>query len=284
MDRLLHFYYTTNYMGLSHRRFQGRIGNRACAIALFAAALLLSRPAFAEPMLDPFPETMRYEIAWNNIPIGRVIVTAKQTPYGYRMTLDTKTTGLMKFFAPLKSITWAKGRIYDGAMMPQEYRSESSSDEGKGRSAHLFFDENGTLARQEVNPKDDPNWRPEVPLAEAQTAYDPVTAYFHLREEMFANVNRKVQDTYVRTYDGRRLAEFHFKAVNNGTKLRGEEIVPVINTVAFRKPINGYTPKELKKFEKGDPKVHVYFSADTRFIPLEFEIYHWSGTITASLE
>jgi hypothetical protein len=140
------------------------------------------------------------------------------------------------------------------------------------------------LVERSTNPVDDPSWRPEVPLKDVQDAYDPVSAYFVLRTKMFENVNRRIKDTYIKTYDGRRLAEFHFKAVNNGTKLRDGKVIPVINTVASRKPIHGYTPKELKKFDEGDPKIHVYFSADPRFIPLEFEIYHWSGKITASLE
>ncbi|MFZ4126186.1 MAG: DUF3108 domain-containing protein [Rickettsiales bacterium] len=240
--------------------------------------------AFAAPPLAPFPKEMRYRIAWNNIKIGRVIVETTQNPYSYRMVLDTKTTGLASLLSPLKSVTMATGRFYDEQIIPQEYQSRSESDEGKGRTSHLTYDEEGVLATRDINPVDDPSWRPEVPLEEAREAYDPVTAFFVLRKTLYDNVNRRIKDTYVKTYDGRRLAEFQFKAVNNGTKMRDDKIVPVINTVAFRKPINGYTPKELKKFDEGDPKVHVYFSADKRFLPLEFEIYHWSGKITANLE
>lgn len=260
------------------------IKSTLCKILLALSIVTLPLSAFAAPPLANFPKEMRYRIAWNNIKIGRVIIETKQDSYRYRMVLDTKTTGLAKLFNPLESVTWAAGRFYDDHIIPQEYRAQSESDEGKGRTAYLTFDEEGLLTTRETNPVDDPSWRPEVPLEEAREAYDPVTAFFVLRKTMYENVNRRIKDTYVKTYDGRRLAELHFKAINNGTKMRNDTVVPIINIVVFRKPINGYTPKELKKFDKGDPKVHVYFSADTRFIPLEFEIYHWSGTITASLE
>ncbi|MBN8544359.1 MAG: DUF3108 domain-containing protein [Alphaproteobacteria bacterium] len=243
-----------------------------------------SSTAFAAPPLAPFPKEMRYRIAWNNIKIGRVIIETNQSNYSYRMVLDTKTTGLAKMFSPLKSVTWAEGRFYNEQIIPQQYLAKSESDEGKNRTSHLTFDEEGLLSTRETNPVDDPNWRPEVPLEEARQAYDPVTAFFVLRKTLYENVNRRIKDSYVRTYDGRRLAEFNFRAINNGTKMRDDKIVPVVNTIAFRKPIHGYTPKELKKFDEGDPKVHIYFSADKRFLPLEFEIYHWSGKISASLE
>lgn len=248
-------------------------------------ALLISLPlsaAHAGP--EPFPKTLKYRIAWNGIKIGRVNIDTSQTQYSYKMTLDTKTTGIAKMFSPLKSITWASGRFYEGNIVPQKYSARSTSDEGKNRTALLTYDESGMLLERKTDPTDDPNWRPVVPVAEVEDAYDPVTAFFVLRQKLFANVNAHITDTPIKTYDGRRLAEFNFKAVNTGTRMRDNTLVKVVNTVVTRKPINGYTPKELKKFDEGDPKVHVYFSADPRFVPIEIEIYHWSGKITGSLE
>lgn len=269
-------------MGSQH--YQGSPMTLRHLLIALCFALTTTTPAFAAPVMEPFPKLMKYRIAWNNIKIGRVIIEANQTPYSYRMSIDTKTTGMLKMFSPLKSVTWASGRLYEGQIIPQKYNSRSSSDEGNGRSSELLYDEEGTLAQRTTIPVDDPSWRPEVPMDEARKAFDPITAYFIVRAMLYNNVNRGIKDTYIKTYDGRRLAEFQFKAVNNGTRLRDDKVVPVINTVAFRKPINGYTPKELKRYEEGDPKVHIYFSADKRFLPIEFEIYHWSGKISASLE
>lgn len=242
-------------------------------------------PAFAQTALQPVPKVMVYKIAWNGIKLGRIIIEAEQSNFSYHMSIDTKTTGMVNMFSPLKSVIWASGRIYEGQIIPQKYNSRSASDEGDKDSTHeLTYDEDGLLVDRVSFPPNDPSWRPDVPLDEARDAYDPVTAFFVLREKLFLNVNHRIKDTQITTYDGRRLAEFTFKAVNNGTKMRNGKVVPVINTVVFRKPINGYTPKELKKFDEGDPKIHAYFSADRRFVPLEFEIYHWSGKITASLD
>lgn len=256
---------------------------RFLLVATLLAIPLGLTPAAARE-LKPFPEVMKYRVAWNGIKIGRVIIETNQNTYSYRMVVDTKTTGIAKMFSPLKSVTVASGRIYEGHVIPQHYLARSTSDEGKNRTSELRYGEEGLLIERTTVPLDDPSWRPEVPLEEATQAYDPVSAFFILREKMFRNVNQKIKDTRISTYDGRRLAEFLFKAVNNGTRMREGKIVPVINTVVFRRPIHGYTPKELKKFDEGDPKVHVYFSADTRFIPLEVEVYHWSGKITGELE
>lgn len=254
---------------------------RYLLLALFIS--LTTSTAFAAE-LEPFPKVMTYRIAWNGIKIGRVIIETSQNSYSYRMSIDTKTTGLAKMFSPLKSVTSASGRYYEGQIVPQRYSAHSTSDEGKDRTAKLSYDGEGTLIESVTEPKDDPSWRPEVSLEDAQHAFDPVTAFFVLRERMFMNVSRHIKDTTVSTFDGRRLADFTFKAVNNGTKMRDGKIAEIINSVVFRKPVQGYTPKELKKFDEGDPKIHVYFSADERFIPLEIEVYHWSGKITGSLE
>jgi hypothetical protein len=41
-----------------------------------------------------------------------------------------------------------------------------------------------------------------------------------------------------------------------------------VNVAIARIPINGYTPKELKKFKKGDPEIRLYFSNDAAFLPI----------------
>ena len=58
----------------------------------------------------------------------------------------------------------------------------------------------------------------------------------------------------------------------------------VINTDLTREPIAGYKQKELKKFKEGDPAIHVYFSADEQFLPVQADIAISYGTITAKLE
>jgi hypothetical protein len=225
-----------------------------------------------------------YQIRWNGIGIGRIILNIKESDDGYMASVDTKTRGIIDIFSPLRGFTQVSGRITEeGAYLPTHYESRSQSDDG-GRTTSLAYDSDGELSKRLREPLDDPSWRPEVPLEEIVGVADPITAFLRLRSALFQNLQAKVKDTIVPAYDGRRYAEIRVRAINPGTKMLKGKVTPMINTVLFRKPINGYTPKELAKFDKGDPTVHVYFSHDMELMPLALDIDLPYGMITAERE
>lgn len=238
----------------------------------------------ASDTLMPLSGEYKYVVKWNGITIGRVILAVTENKNTFYASIDTKTRGIVDIFSPLRSVVTVDGVITEsGDYLPTLYQSRSHSDEG-GRTAKLTYDESGTLTERIREPLDDPNWRPEVPLEELVDVADPITAFLRLRRELFGNLKAKVKDTKVKTYDGRRLAEFKIRAINPGTKMIHGEVTKMINTVAFRRPINGYTPKELAKYDKGDPTVHVYFSHDFTLMPLAIEFDVTFGSISAVLE
>lgn len=244
----------------------------------------LPAQAATPPELELLQGEYKYRITWNGIKIGRVSLFFNETPENYRVLVDTKTSGILRMFHPLRSTTIGEGRKIEGRYVPEFYHANSDSDDGKGRRAKIYFDPDGNVDRREVTPLDDPSWRPIVPLSELVGASDPINAFFVMRQEISINIVQDIRTTRIHVYDGRRLAEISVRAINAGTKLIHKKITPMLNTVINRKPINGYTPKELKKFEAGDPILHLYFSRDNRFVPIAAEAYLRFGTIAATLE
>ena len=262
-------------MGISIRR------NKA---AFFALALLFTPPALAAvPSLEPMNYAVRYDVYWNNIPLGRVRITTHEDSFGYEVTVDTKTRGILALFDKQTSTASARGRVEENGYIPVEYRSRSADSDG-ARSTTLQYDSEGGLKSRARTPDDDPNWRKPVPTEQADTATDPITGFLRLRRAMHANIARDLRETHQRTYEGARLAEFTFTVISRARTEVMEEYHDSINIVPTRMPIAGYTPKEQKKFaEKGDPTVHVYFSADGRFIPLMAEAALPFGSLSARL-
>ena len=245
---------------------------------LLMAGLSAAVPAHAQnpPTLDLLQGEYKYRIAWNGIKIGRVNFYFEETEQAYRVIVDTKTSGVARMLHALHSITTGNGRKIEGRYIPEFYHANSNSEEGKGRVAKLYFNADGTLERREVSPPEDPLWRPEVPADELVSARDPVTAFFVMRQQIAANLAQDVNTTRAQVYDGRRLAEIVVRVI--------QPDAPMIATVITRQPMNGYTPKELKKFEAGDPAVHIHFSRNSQFMPLRAEADTRFGTISATLE
>lgn len=258
------------------------MGTQRTAFKIALTLWLLAAPAMAQvPPLEPLNLEVRYDVYWNGLPLGRVRITAKEDDFTYKLVVDSKTRGLADIFAESKSVAFAQGRMADGEYIASRY--ESRSDSENKRHTVMTYDETGAILTRDRTPQDDPAWRPVVPLSEANTATDPITAFFVLRQRMHQNIASNIKETQVKTYEGARLALFDFTVVSRASLKIMKQSVNAINIVPKRTILNGYTPKEQKKFAKGDPTVHVYFSADGRFIPLLAEVKLPFGTLKAEL-
>lgn len=241
---------------------------------------IFATPAFAEvPPLEHLNYQTRFDVSWNGIKIGRVRITVQESAFSYHGVFDLETHALDPFLRGEKTVVVADGVIKDGKYFATKYDSRGDK---QPRTA-MTYDAAGKIASRERVPDDDPTWRPPVPREEANTATDPVTAFFVVRQQLHDHIVSQQPQVSVRTYEGARLAEMNFKLISPANlKIRGVDR-RAINVVATRKLINGYTPKEKKKYAEGDPPVHVYFSADGQFLPLKVEMQVFAGTLTATL-
>jgi hypothetical protein len=250
---------------------------------MFAAAMLLAAPARAAvPDFTPLNLTAHYTVAWNGIPIGRINMTASEDALGYRMVVDTKTHGLAALFNDVRSVTQAEGHKEGASYIPRRYdiRPQGNDDI---RHTTVTYDAQGQIATRERAPAEDPSWRPVVPLVDADAATDPITASFAARGKLHDAMAQNNREMTLKTYDGARLAEMHFTVVSPARVEVMGEYVDAINTIVARQPIAGYTPKEIKKYKKGDPTIHLYFSADAKFIPLRATVDTVCGELSATL-
>ena len=258
----------------------------ACKIAI-GFLLFQSFAAYADPAppLAPLVMEGKYFVAWNGLVMGRINLSAHEDAQNYTLTVDTKTHGVGILFKTERRIAEA-----NGAVTPQGYIAHhfESRPQGKdeGQRSTIEFDAAGKIATREQVPQDDRNWRPEVSLADANTANDPVTAGLVLRRKLYEALAQGKNEVAIRTYDGSRLAEMKFAALADHARVTmpGDGYGDAINTIVTREPIAGYTPKEIKKYNAGDPIIHLYFSADAKFVPVRATVSLPIGELSVSLE
>lgn len=239
--------------------------------------MLLAAPAIAAPTL---PASLYYRISWGGLPLGRIRVSANEDEGRYRMVVDTKSKGMVSMFSPFQTIAQVEGIKRDGRYVPQEYRTNAKkSDEGDDRMSLIRYDEEGHIIERIAKPQDDPRWRPIVPLEETTDATDPITCFIAIRALLVQNREQGVKETALRSYDAKRLAILKAMLIPNPDPKKG-----AFATRITRIPLNGYTPKEWKKYRKGDPALTVWFSNDAYVMPTRLELDLMLGTIVAKQE
>ncbi len=256
----------------------------ACKIGIALLSLCLAAPVFAaaEP-LKPFNLTGRYNIAWSGITLGRIILTVREDGASYAMSVDTKTRGIGAMISDEKRIVSAEGTKNEAAdYIPVRYHS-APQKKAEGDIVTLTYDAKGDIAKRERKDPDDPSWRPLPSNEEINTARDPITAAFILRQKLYSQRDTADTNVVTRSYDGLRLAEMRFiRTLNAKVEVMGH-YVDTVRVAVKRAPINGYTAKELKKYKKGDPEIHVYFSNDADFLPVRATARAGIGELSMTL-
>jgi hypothetical protein len=234
-----------------------------CLLSLMAAAA-----AQADEPIQPLVIKGKYSIAWSGIPLGRILIEAHEDGASYRMSIDTKTKGIGALVSDEARVVSAQGsKSADGTYIPITYNSRPHR-KGENERTTLTYDTKGDITKRERVPEDDPAWRPPVPFAEVNTARDPITAAFILRRKLYAALADNKAEVGMHIYDGVRLADMKLIRSSDARVAIMDKYFESVNVGITRTPINGYTPKELKKFKKGDPAIHLYFTKDAAFLPI----------------
>lgn len=242
---------------------------RKAAFCLFSLAFFPAS-SWAEVPAKPDPLKLNglYTVEWSGIPIGRILIEAEETDTTYSMSINTKTKGIAALLSDEATIMAAKGKK-DGAdsFIPQEYisRPQKGHDDD---TITLAYDEKGHFVKGTDDKPDDPAWRAPVPNNEIDTARDPLTATLMLRRMLHASLGSGKTEITTRMYDGERLALLHLTRGPDSRVSLGKTIVNCVSVEVKREPILGFTPKELKKYRKSDPEIHIYFSNDQAFLPV----------------
>ncbi len=252
-------------------------------LLLLSLLLATTQAQAAQPEISPFLLNGRYIIAWSGIPLGRIIIEAYEDDTSYRMSIDTKTRGIGALITDEKRVITVTGTKKGIATyLPVEYKSRPHKV-GDNDTVILTYDKRGDIAKRDRKNDDDPAWRPPVPVEEINTARDPVTAAFMLRRTLYNAIPLDTPEVGTRTYDGMRLATMSLiRAANARVEIMGN-YQDTINVAIKRAPINGYTPKELRKYNKGDPEIRMYFSNDAAFLPVRATAKTTIGELSMTL-
>ncbi len=250
--------------------------------ALAALCMMAAAGAQAGEPIKDMNFKGKYEITWSGITLGRIYITAEEDANHYQMSIDTKTKGIGALISDAKQIVEVKGSVKDGGYVPAFYESRPQKDPDED-VVTLTYDEKGDLKTRARKKDDDPSWRPPVPTAEANTARDPITAAFMLRRTLYEAVATDKHEVSTRTYDGMRLAEMKLIRSVDARVAIMHKYRDCVNVAVRRIPINGYTPKELKKYNKGDPEIRIYFSKDAAFLPVRASAKTTIGELSMTL-
>ncbi len=254
------------------------------SIAILCVTLAAPAAWGEQAPLSPFNISGRYRIAWSGITLGRINLIATEDATSYSMTIDTKTRGVGAIAGDEAQLVIARGsKTEDGTYIPATYESKPQKILADSDIITLTYDEKGDIKNRLRTRDDDPAWRPPVPFAKVNTARDPITGAFILRRALYAATATEQNEVATKTYDGLRLATMKMIRTTNAKVDVMGEYKDTINVAITRTPIDGYTPKELKKFKKGDPEIHVYFTNDEAFLPVRASAKTLVGELSMTL-
>lgn len=253
-------------------------------VVILFLSLVLATPAAraADGLLEPLSFMGRYRVSWSGITVGSIVIYAHEDDTSYRMRIDTKTSGIGALVSGDRSTNEASGIKTKYQYIPASYSSKPIGKSDRTVTV-LAFDGEGHITKRERIPDDDPAWRPVVANEQINTSTDPVTAAFILRRKLYDAIANGQSEVSTRTYDGARLANMQItRQPTSSLEVLGHKQVVHDVTIA-RIPITGYTPKELKKYAKGDPAIHLYFSDDAAFLPVRASAHSGFGELSMTL-
>lgn len=254
-------------------------------LTLFALVSCLCSSAAAQeaaPRLAPYEDIGYYAVSWSGIGVGGMVIAAREDAERYRMEAAIKSNGLAWAFTRHSSTTTVEGVRRGGNYIPQVFETDFKL-RGKTRHIVLGYDAQGNLASENVNPPEDPNKRPPVPMELKRQALDALTPFFVQRQRIHEALRNGEDRFTLRMFDGRRLTDMHYFIAGRKRMGWNMQDVPVVHFSLTRTPVAGYKESELEDFSKEkDPDVSLYLSDDGRLIPLKIVVDSSAGQFYAN--
>lgn len=229
--------------------------------------------------LSSKPLIRSYSGYWSGLHVADMAVHI--TPQHTDVYIDSY--GLVKALSKYHSTTSADYLPSRLNYTPLKYRTSFEQRHGE-RSILITYKPSGDILHEQVTPPD-PAWkRPKVPESLKKDAFDPLTLFLVARQTIHQAVTQGTQHFTLSVYDGRSLSALDFIVHGRIHKtIRGKKY-PVVEVEFKRRPIAGFTAKELKHMDQEEPRVTLYFSDDDMFLPLKVEAEAPIGTAVLFLE
>lgn len=254
---------------------------------LTAIILLLSYPATAQEPLTkiktapPFVFNGYYEFGFGGVLFGKMGLEIEQSSRSYTATSDITSSGVLKLFVRHNSHTTvdATGHdfLYDNSVYETHYQTR------KKKRYVKMVTKNGQLIEETLVPPETPERRPPVDASLKKGALDPLSFVITMRRQVVLALQNNSREFTLNVFDGRRLTEVDFTIEGKKVLKFGEQKYPTIAVKARRKLIAGFTDSELQDYDPKEPDLMIYFSDNTRLIPIRLEISLLVGKLYANL-
>lgn len=243
--------------------------------------LLFCWPLTAFAALTPVSFTGQYGLYLSGLPIGTMKAGVNVKANGYDITAAVRTSGLVGMIARHRSDSSAEATGTDIDRMNVTYLVDSQT-RNKKRTIRLVK-KNGKVTEEVINPPENRATRPEVASAMKDGTFDAISIVLKLRSLIEEWKKTGKNQATIRLYDGRRLTDARV-TIEGEKKLRKYGTNGVITLSIKRKPVAGFTQKELAQYRPDEPALTIYFSNDEKLIPLHLELPFTFGVLTAEME
>lgn len=221
--------------------------------------------------LPPLNIKGTYYFSWNRIPLAKLWIATEQNKTDYKFTGALKSSALTNIFRKVKALTTSKGIKRNGTWQALTFDNEARYSNDT-KTIKLTFDKSGTLTKRELSHEDDPNYRPRVAKDALKGAITYGNALFVLRQSLH-DALQTGQDSFIHyLFDGERLMQVT-ATINDDAEVEVDhKFVPAYKLSLERKLVSGFTHKEKKKYEEGEPLAYLYLSHDEMLLPIGMEI------------
>ncbi len=243
-----------------------RIWCAVCCLTSLLPWIFFPAQAKELPALAPFTFSAHYGFYWNGLPFGVLDIKAEEKEKIQRMEATIRSTGLAALFAPHKSTTTLE--VANGKTIYET--NYTTRDEP--RRVKITYSPMGTVSETIVEPPEDPVRRPPPSAEQLKQSLDPLSFVIAARQALHHTLAADKTEFSLSVFDGRRLMETPFTVQGEELLRRPEGKLPVVHCLVQRKPIAGYTEKELKSLKKDNPALHILFSNDEKMLPLKLYV------------
>lgn len=254
---------------------------KSAAIAAFL--FLLSPAASQADELAPLNVKGQYDLSWTGIPFGALTIDATEKDGHYKMATEIHFKKLINLVVRHESRTTVEGSTEDFLKGPRVYESHYKT-KNKPRYVKLDYDAQGHIASETVMPPDNPNKRPPVPEAQKDGSADPVTAIAQIRRLLAKSLAEDAKAFSLPVFDGRRLYEGNFTIEGLAEVKYDGKKQPLIKVVGTRKPVTGFTQKELRDMGTKDVPLDLYFTPLPELMLVKMHLPMAIGAFEATLD
>ncbi len=205
-----------------------------------------------------------YKVYWTGVHIADLVVEVKDG------SMDTviESYGIVKKISKYASRTSSKFSFENGKYIPKSFYTQFQQRNG-GKKINIVYNSSGIIEAESVTPPDKRGKRPAVKNEMKVDTVDPLTAVMVAHAKIKESLKQNIKNFSFNMYDGRRLAQLDFTIGGRMHRNINGKSYNVVMVTFVRKPIAGFTNKELSRMKEEEPVFTIYLNDDKYLMPIK---------------